>query len=97
MLFRVPVLGGLQDHILVILDLFRGPFWKPFWALLEHPFFIDFQGVSRILPKSKMPENGRDLRPVWGPSNRSKEADQLTNRQQISKSLAHLTCRTQMQ
>ena len=93
MLFRVRVLGGLRDHILMILAPFWGCFWRPFWALLGHLFFIDFQGVSRILQKSEPGWSGGDLRPVWGPGNRSKEADQLTNRQQISKSVEQLTCR----
>ena len=66
MLVRVPVLGGLQDHILVILDLLWGPFGRPFWALLGYFFLIDFQGVSRTLQKSKRAGAEGDFWSVFG-------------------------------
>ena len=53
MLFRVCILGGLQDHILTILALFWGVFWRPFWSLLGYHFCIDFQRISGILQRSK--------------------------------------------
>ena len=71
MLFRIPVLGGLQDHILMILNLFWGPFWRPFWALLWCRFCINFRRVSRTLQKSKPPESGRSFGRYLGSRNRS--------------------------
>ena len=60
------VLGWLQDHILVILDLWREPFWGPFWPPLGHPFLIDFQGVTPGVPKSqRRAGGGGDWSGIW--------------------------------
>ena len=67
MLFRVPVSGGLRDHILVILDFFWGVFWRPFGALLGYHFWIDFRRISGALHKSKYTWRWGDLRGIWGP------------------------------
>ena len=67
MLFRVPVLGGLQDHILVILDLFWDPLWRPhFWGTVFVSIFGGFPGLS----KSQSRAGGEgDLVGIWGPVN----------------------------
>ena len=105
MLFWIPVLGGLQDHILVILDLFWGPFWRPFWSLLGYRFCIDFRRVSRHPPKVKINLGWGRFMGYLGSSNKyysSKSAslqklvslsDQLTCKQQICRATEQLTCR----
>ena len=42
MFFWNPLLGGLWELILVILEHFWGPFWRPFWSLFGYHFCIDF-------------------------------------------------------
>ena len=56
MLFGIPVLGGLQDLILVILDLFWGTFFSS--------IFGGFPGLSKS--QSRAGVEG-DLRGIWGP------------------------------
>ncbi len=67
MLFRIPVLGGLQDHILVILELFWGPFgdhFGHFWGTVFALIFGGFPGLAGI---SSRAGGGGDLRGIWGP------------------------------
>ena len=40
--FWNPVLRGLWEPILMILDHFWCPFWRPFWSLVGYNFCIDF-------------------------------------------------------
>ena len=67
MFFRVPVLGGLQDHILVILDLFWGPFGDHFGHFRGTVFASIFGGFPG-LSKSQSPAGVEgDLVGIWGP------------------------------
>ena len=60
MLFWIPVLGGLQDHILVILDLCWGHFWGTIFASI----FGGFPGLSK---SQRRAGGGGDLGGIWGP------------------------------
>ena len=68
MLFRVPVLGGLQDHILMILDLFSGPFLETILVTFGAPFLHNFsEGLQEAQKISSSPRVGGDLVGIWGP------------------------------
>ena len=67
MLFRVPVLGGLQDHMLVILDFFGVPFgdyFGHFWGTVFASIFGGFPGSSRSQRRAGVEA---DLGGIWGP------------------------------
>ena len=65
--FRVPVLGGLQHDILMMLAFFWGIFWRPFgalWGYLFAPILKEFQGP---LKSQGWPKVESDLVGIWGP------------------------------
>ena len=78
MLFRIPVLGGLQDHILMILALFWafGYHFGHFWGTVLASIFRGFPGTSKIQCRAGVEG---DLGGIWGPVNQSTEANQLTD------------------
>ena len=59
MLFRVRILGRLRDHILVILDLFWGPFLETILLTFGVPFLDRFSEDFRGSPKVKAGWSGR--------------------------------------
>ena len=67
MLFKARILGGLRDHILVILELFGGPFgghFGDFWGTVFASIFGGFPGLARISSRAWVEG---DLSGIWGP------------------------------
>ena len=67
MLFGIPVLGGLQDHILMILDLFGVPFGDHFCHFLGTVFASIFGGFPGLSQSQGRAGGDGDLGGIWGP------------------------------
>ena len=51
-LLGAPVLGWLQDHIVMILALFWDPFWRPSWSLFWYHFVSNFRSPKHIAKRT---------------------------------------------